>query len=131
VRIKDIGNRPVPASIRDLVSRMGRGRGPLVRVERRQLPYWQERGWTREGNVYHGNYQTPFGAFAGHIVEHRSNHIDFYFYSPSQQIQAHSHWVCFQHHGNDWYLVHMGTMPKDVSSGILTIERLIAEAYEF
>ena len=35
-----------------------------------------------------------------------------------------------QHRGNDWYLVHMGSQPKDVSSGIITIERLISEAYE-
>jgi hypothetical protein len=49
---------------------------------------------------------------------------------PSDEIRRHSHWVCFQHRGNDWYVVHMARMPKDVSSGILTIERLITEAYE-
>jgi hypothetical protein len=28
------------------------------------------------------------------------------------------------------YLVHMGRQPGDLSSGIMTIERLITEAYE-
>ena len=32
--------------------------------------------------------------------------------------------------GEGWYLVHMGQRPRDISSGILTIERLITEAYE-
>jgi len=31
--------------------------------------------------------------------------------------------------GDGWYLVHMGRQPKDLSSGIITIERLISEAY--
>ena len=47
------------------------------------------------------------------------------------EIRSHSHWTCFQHRGNDWYLVHMAKQPQDVSSGILTIERLITESYEF
>ena len=105
MRVKDLGNRPAPASIREILSRVVRGRGPLVRVERRQLPYWQERGWIHEGNVYRGNYQTPYSAFSGHIIEHRGGHVDFYLYNPSEEIRSHSHWTCFQHQGNDWYLV--------------------------
>lgn len=130
MRIKDIGTRPAPASIRNLVSRIVRGRGPLIQVERRQIPYWQERGWTQQGLTFTGTYQTPYAAFHGQIQQHRGGHIDFLLYSPSREIQSHSHWVCFQHRGNDWYLVHMSKQPKDVSSGILTIERLITEAYE-
>ena len=74
MRVKDLGSRPAPASIRDLVSRVVRGRGPLLSVERRQIPYWQERGWTRNGNAYSGTYQTPYAAFYGHIEEHRGGH---------------------------------------------------------
>ncbi len=130
MRIKDLGSRPAPASIRDLLSRVVRGRGPLVSVERRQIPYWQERSWTRNGNTYTGNYQTPHAAFCGHIEEHRGGHIDFYLYKPSDEIRGHSHWSCFQHRSNDWYLVHMSRRPADVSSGIITIERLITDAYQ-
>jgi hypothetical protein len=130
VRIKDLGNRPAPASIRELLSRVVRGRGPSFKVQRRQVPYWQERGWTRNGNAYTGTYQTRYGAFCGEIVEHSASDIEFFLYMPSDEIRRHSHWACFQHRGNDWYLVHMGRRPKDASSGILTIERLLTEAFE-
>ncbi len=130
MRIKDLGTRPAPASIRGTLSRVGRGRTPAISVERREIPYWQERGWTRQGNVYTGSYQSPHGAFYGHIEQYDGGHIDFLLYNPSDAIRRHSHWVCFQHRGNDWYLVHMAKMPRDVSSGIFTIERLISEAYK-
>lgn len=130
MRVRETGTRPAPASIRDLFSRVVRGRGPSIPVQRRQIPYWQEHGWTRQGNAYKGSYQTPYSAFWGQIIEHRGGFIDFLLYNPSREIREHSHWTCFQHRGNDWYLVHMAKQPKDVSSGIITIERLITEAYE-
>ena len=130
MRVRNIGTRPAPASIRDLFSRVVRGRGPSIPVQRRQIPYWQEHGWTRQGGTYTGSYQTQYSAFWGQITEHRGGHIDFLLYNPSKEIREHSHWTCFQHRGNDWYLVHMAKQPKDVSSGIITIERLITEAYE-
>ncbi len=128
--IKDLGTRPAPVSLRDLIAKVVRGQGPAIAVERRQIPYWQERRWRRNGNVYEGSYQTPYAAFQGWIEQEQSGHINFYLYNPSQQIRGHSHWTCFQHRGNDWYLIHMARQPKDVGSGILTIERLITEAYE-
>jgi hypothetical protein len=130
VRVKDLGTRPASAAIRDLLSRVVRGHAPSIVVERRPLAYWQERGWTRQNNIYTGNYQTPYGAFSGHIEQRPGGHIDFWLYAPSQEIQSCSHWSCFQHRGNDWYLVHMAKEPRDVSSGIMTIERLVKEAYE-
>ena len=130
MRIRDIGTRSAPNAIRELFSLAARGRGPSLPVQRRQIPYWQERGWTRKGNTYTGSYQTAYGAFWGQIEEHRGGQIDFQLYQPSIEIQRHSHWTCFQHQGCDWYTVHMAKRPKDVSSGILTIERLITEAYE-
>jgi hypothetical protein len=130
VRIKDLGIRAVPASIRERLSPLLRGHAPPIPVQRRQIPYWQERGWTRKGHLYHGSYQTPYGAFSGQIDEHLGGQIDFWLYMPSNEIQSGSHWSCFQPRGNDWYVIHMAQMPKDVSSGIITIERLITEAYE-
>ena len=108
---------------------MVRGRGPAILVQRREIPYWRERGWTRDGSKYTGSYQTPYGAFQGWIEERWSGSINFFLYRPSAEIQRHSHWVCFTARGDDWYLVHMARRPKDVSSGIITIERLITEAY--
>jgi hypothetical protein len=130
MRVKDLGTRTAPVSLRDLLSRMVRGQSPAIRVERREIPYWQERGWTRTGNRYTGSYQTPYAAFQGWIEQEHSGQINFYLYNPSDAIRYHSHWTCFQHRGNDWYLVHMAREPKDASSGIITIERLITEAYE-
>ena len=130
MRIKDLGTRTAPASLRELISRAVRGQTPSIPVQRRQIPYWQERGWKLERNVYSGNYQTPYAAFQGWIEQESSGHINFFLYKPSEEIQSHSHWTCFQHRGNDWYLIHMGREPKDVSSGIMTIERLIKEAFE-
>lgn len=130
MRLKDLGSRPAPATLRNMFSRIVRGHGPAVSVQRCQIPYWQERGWQQRGNTYTGAYQTRHGAFSGEIRQHHGTDIEFFLYQPSQEIQRHSHWTCFQHHGNDWYLVHMGRRPKDVSSGIMTIERLITEAFE-
>jgi hypothetical protein len=115
--------------VRDLFARMVRGRAPSVTVERRQIPLWQERGWVREGNNYRGNYQTDYAVFSGFVAAQQSGHLEFFLYSPSEQIRRHSHWTCFVDRGDGWYLVHMGRQPKDLSSGILTIERLISEAY--
>ena len=128
--VKDLGTRPAPATLQQFLKRVLRGHAPAIPVERRQIPYWQEHGWTSEGAVYTGNYQTPYGAFQGWIEQETSGHINFYLYNPSVEIRHHSHWTCFQHRGSDWYLVHMGRQPKDVSSGIITIERLITEAHE-
>ena len=130
MRVRDLGTRPAPVSIRELLARMVRGQAPAIAVQRRQIPYWQEHGWARQDGIYTGAYQTPYVAFRGWIEQHRSGNIDFFLYCPSEEIRSHSHWTCFQHRGNDWYLVHMGKPPKDVSSGIITIERLITEAYE-
>jgi hypothetical protein len=94
------------------------------------IPYWQERGWRRDGNTYSGSYQSRHGAFQGWIEERSLGHIDFYLRAPSQEIQEHSHWTCFQPRNDSWYLVHMSRQPHDVGSGIMTIERLITEAYE-
>lgn len=130
MRVRNLGTRTAPASIRDMISRVVRGQAPTTVIQRRQIPYWQEHGWTRRGNTYNGSYQSPYAAFWGEITEHRGGHIDFLLYNPSVEIRRHSHWVCFQHRGVDWYLVHMAKQPRDVSSGIITIERLITESYE-
>ena len=93
MRVKDLGTRPAPASIREMFSRLVRRHGPATVVQRRQIPYWQERGWTHQGQNYIGSYQSPYAAFSGQITEHRGGHIDFWLYLPSDEIRRHSHWV--------------------------------------
>ena len=130
MRVKELGSRPAPYSIRTIISRVVRGHGPTISVERREIPYWRERGWILDRGNYAGSYQTPYAEFQGWIEEGWSGNINFFLYNPSAQIRSHSHWACFAPRGSDWYLVHMARRPKDVSSGILTIERLITEAYQ-
>ncbi len=129
MRVKDLGTRPAPAAIRELFSRLARGRGPAEKVQRRQLAYWQEQGWARQGNEYSGSYHTPYGAFTGWIQDRGGTDIDFFMYAPPDVLRNDSHWACFQDRGEGWYFVHMGRLPQDVSSGILSIERLITAAF--
>ena len=98
-------------------------------VRRREIPYWQERGWVRSGNVYLGNYQTRYGAFAGLIEDRYGDNLNFYMFDPPQEVRAGSHWACFQPRGRKGFLVHMARRPADVGSGIMTIERLITESF--
>ena len=84
MRVRDLGTRPAPASLRELFSRVVRGHAPSIPVQRRQIPYWQERGWTRQGQHLHR--QLPDAAtarFRAGSSEQRSGHIDFYLYNPS------------------------------------------------
>ena len=130
MRVKDIGSRPAPAAIREIISRMVRGHGPAVKVERRIIPYWQERGWKREENRYTGSYRTIYGSFYGHADEPHRGYFRFHIYQPPQAMEQHSHWTCFQNRGDGWYEVHMSRQPRDVSSGIMSIERILHEALE-
>ena len=130
MRVKHLSTRPAPASVRELLSRLVRGHGPTITIKRRVVPYWQERGWSRDANIYDGKYETRYADFWGRVMQRPGGIIEFHLYMPSREIQRCSHWPCFQHRGNDWYFVHMSKPPKDVSSGILAIERLITEAYE-
>lgn len=97
-------------------------------IRRRELPYWEESGWQRSGGTYAGAYHTPFGAFLGR-VETRWGDLHFYMNDPPSVMRRSSHWACFQPVGERGFHLHMARRPKDVSSGILAVERLLMEAY--
>lgn len=104
-------------------------RPPTTRIQRRELPYWQERGWRRSGDTYSGAYQTPYGSFLGEIEDRGYDHYRFYITDPPEQLRRSGHWACFQPRGHRGFQVHMARRPRDVSSGIMTIERLITDAF--
>ena len=104
--------------------------GPSEHVERREIPYWQERGWIREGQVYHGRYQSPYHVCRGMIENRGWGDLRFYLFDPPQQVRRSHHWACFSPRGKKGFHVHMATRPDDVSSGIITVERLITESFE-
>ena len=130
MRVKDNGSRPAPAFVSALIARLMRGHGPSVTVERRVIPYWQERGWTRAKNRYTGSYRTPRGSFFGYADEASRGYFRFYVFQPPREMEHHSHWACFQERGSGWYEVHMARQPGDVGSGIMRIERILNEALE-
>jgi len=98
-------------------------------VARQEIPYWRERGWKRTVWTYKGNYVTPYGAFTGWISQPSITDIQFYIQHPPACVFDSSHAGCFQPRGKDWFFVHMYRRPKDVSSGIVTIERLLADCF--
>ena len=104
-------------------------RRPAPVVGRQEIPYWQERGWKRTGWTYRGNYVTPYGAFTGRISQPGITEIEFYIQHPPEWIFNSSHAACFQARGKDWFFVHMYRRPKDVSSGIITIEHLLTDYF--
>ena len=54
MRVRELGTTACPhIHPRDFFAG-GAGARPLISVQRREIPYWQERGWVRDGNRLHG-----------------------------------------------------------------------------
>ena len=127
--VVEAGSRKAPSLLESFFQGL-RGPRPTPEViQRREQPYWLERGWLRRGDNYTGNYQTRYGSFRG-LVEQRGSELRFYMFDPSKEVRQGSHWACFQDRGDNLFHVHMSHRPTDVSSGIISIERLIANAFE-
>ena len=103
-----------------------------VRIVRKdkEYTYWQENGWRKIGNEYRGFFQTKHGKWRGVIIENYFNNHSFYIITPPAILRDSSHWECFTHKGNGLYSIHFSHKPKDISSGILTVEQLITESFE-
>lgn len=125
-----LGTRSVPSRL-ETWSRALSGSAPSPEhIVRQQRPYWHERGWVRHGDEYSGTYQTPYGSFRGLAEDRGLGYFKFYLLDVPQALRQSPHWACFQPRGKKGFLVHMGTRPSDISSGILTIERLLTESHE-
>ena len=96
----------------------------------REMPYWKQNGWQKSGKTYSGDYRTPYGEYGGVIEEDFLNSYSFFIYDPPAELKNHKHWQCFSCKGNGKYQIHFSEKPEDISSGIITIERLISEAFE-
>jgi hypothetical protein len=106
------------------------GHASPIQIPRAELPYWQERGWKRDGRQYRGTFQTRFGSYTGLVEDRAFGEIRFLIHHPPTELKDSGHWPCFQSKGDGWYAVHMRIPPEDVSSGIIGIERLITSAFE-
>jgi hypothetical protein len=96
----------------------------------KEYAYWQENGWRKTGNKYRGFFRTKYGAWNGVIIENYHNDHSFYIFTPPDILKKSDHWECFTHKGNGLYSIHFSRKPKDISSGILTVEQLITESFE-
>jgi hypothetical protein len=121
VRVRLLGARVETAAVRPRHWL----RLPAIRILRRDRPYWQERGWRRNGSDYSGAYQTAGGAFRGRAVDRGWGNLKFFISDPPDALRRSAHWVCFRPRWNGEFSVHMAAKPTDVSSGILTVERLL------
>jgi hypothetical protein len=101
-------------------------RGTIIR--RSPKTYLSQQGWRRaflhSGSEWQGYYRTRFGSFKGRVAA--SNPPRFYL-KPPEKLRRHSHWPCFSDQGNGWFSVHFYTIPKDISSGVIAIERILTE----
>jgi hypothetical protein len=107
-------------------------RQPLPRAARQHVgprpgeAYWQERGWRQRGTgPFTGSYRAGRECFEGRI---NAKDRLFLIRRPPEALRAHRHWICFRYREDGWYAVHFATLPRDMSSGIMEIERILCEA---
>ncbi len=86
-------------------------------------PYWEERGWSRSRDQFTGRYLA-----AGRAFEGRVDGEVFMIRRPPNELRRHEHWPCFHYRGEGWYSIHFTAPPRDVGSGLMSIERILSEA---
>ena len=104
-----------------------------LNVERAQIPYWQERGWSRRGNEFFGPYRVHNLSFAGKATESPSGDVEMFIRDGNAlaNIMAKHHkWSCFFMRPEGWLFVHAFDHIRDVSAGLIEVEAILAEAYE-
>jgi hypothetical protein len=102
---------------------------PARTIARSARPYHEEQGWRQNwwGSRLTGFYRSRMGSWEGEIQLGYSPR--FYVLNPPPELRGHPHWVCFTPVGGGWFRVHFKTRPNDIDSGILSIERMINEAF--
>ena len=104
--------------------------GSRTLVKRIPRPYWEERGWIKDGHFYDGDFQTRYGSWPGSADVSPSGRVVLYIHHPPIQLWRHKHWPCFFRRKGGWYFVHSSTPMRDLSAGIIAVETIINEAYE-
>ena len=106
--------------------------GKPMTVQRSSTPYIEKMGWQQTTSFFrrewHGYYRTRFGSYKGRITA--STPPQFYIYKPPKGLkERHSHKACFTALKDGWYSVHFNTIPRDLDSGVIKLERILCEAY--
>jgi len=132
-RIPSVQVQPVQPAVtyppQPQVPRSSRRRRPAIRVQRNPIPYWEERGWKRAGSKFEGLFQTRFGRWLGRVTVSPSGRLEVFIHNPPAALHRHPHWPCFHARATGWYFIHPTTPVRDVSAGILSVEKTIEEAY--
>jgi len=100
--------------VRDFNRARGAGAWPHDNRPAPPDPYWQERGWIRDGNAYRGNYQTDRAVFSGYVTSSSAGIFHFFSISHPKRFGGTPLDVLYQSERR-WYLVHMASSSKDLS----------------
>jgi hypothetical protein len=92
-------------------------------------PYWQENGWVKMRDGYQGYYKTDYGKWRGFIQENYKGNYAYFIIDPPKEVMQSAHGPCFFELGDEIHTVHFNKAPKDISSGIVTIEKTISQAF--
>lgn len=98
-----------------------------IAVQPRAIPYWQTRGWRRDGRVLKGAYRTARQSVAGEIQLDASNRPSFFIIDPPAGVLSGPHGACFRARGDGRFWVHFNC-GEDIDAGILAIEGIVATA---
>ena len=100
-------------------------------VKRSEKPYWEQRGWRKVFDKYHGYYRTAHGSFKGEATVSYSGQIELFIAKPPKCLRKHSHWACFMKRPDGRFFIHNNKNGIiGLSSGIMDVERIITEAFE-
>jgi len=102
-----------------------------VVVQGKSQSYWKEREWERHGTQYRGFYRTRYGSWEGRVEASPGDIPEFYIRNPPHELRNHEKWMCFHQEGlGTWYRVNFMGTKRELSSGLLEIENMIAESFE-
>ncbi len=108
-----------------------------VAIKRSTKTYLKGQGWRltyeKREEQLEGFYRSRYGSYSGKIQNLSSSKPSFFIKDPPQELKQHPyHGNCFTHRpqmGNGWYSVHFSTLPRDLDSGVLNIERTLNESF--
>ena len=119
-----------------LVVRPGSGQeahaqaGSRIKIERANLSYLEDRGWTKQGARYSGKFKTRHGEWWGE-AELVGRELNLFIYDVPKQVQDGPHGACFETHiGNNWWWVHFWKESSNPGDEIMAIERVLEEAFD-
>lgn len=98
-------------------------------VRRDPRAYWEQKNWRSNRNSFEGWFRTPYGSWRGRAERAPGGVIEVYIKNPPDFISYSPHRHCIHDRGDGWHSIHVTNGLRDLSSGIITIEHLLCEAF--